>query len=165
LIVVSNSSPLITLGRSRRLEVLHQLFGTIHVASEVYNEVVVLGKGKPASEAVRAASWIEVHPAAPSAALEPLRQKCPLGAGDLATVVLAQALAADLAIIDERGARNFARERKVAVMGCVGILELGHRRGIVSDLRAAYGDLLRAGIRIDQGILNASLASCGLPPI
>lgn len=61
-----------------------------------------MGKGKPASEAVRAANRMEVHPATPSAVRDLLRQQRSLGAGELATVLLAQALPADLAIIDQR---------------------------------------------------------------
>ncbi len=125
--------------------------------------MVVLGKGKPASETVRAANWIEVHPAAPSDVLGLLRQQRSLGAGELATVLLAQSLPADLAIIDDRSARKFAHERNVAVMGCIGVLEVAHRRGLVPDLRAAYDALLKADIRIDLGLLNSSLASFGLP--
>jgi len=147
------------------LDVLQQLFGKIHIALEVFNEVVVLGKGKPASEAVSSAKWIEVQPATPGPILNLLRQERSLGAGELATVFVAQALPADLAIIDERGARKFARERNVAVMGCIGVLELAHRRGLVSDLRVAYDDLLKANIRIDRNLLNSSLESFGLPPI
>jgi len=39
-IVVSNSSPLITLARIGRLALLKQLFGRIHIAGEVREEVV-----------------------------------------------------------------------------------------------------------------------------
>ena len=163
MIVVSNASPLITLARTGRLSLLRQLFRVIHLADEVWQEVVVQGAGRPAAEAVGAAEWIEVHPALPAAELIRLRAVHPLGAGELATVELALALAADLAIIDERAARVLAQARGVAVMGCVGILETGFRRGLVPDLRRSYQDLLAQGIHIDRQILNRSLTTCGLP--
>jgi predicted nucleic acid-binding protein len=50
-------------------------------------------------------------------------------------------------------------------MGCLGIIETAFRRGLVPDLRVAYQDLLNANIRIDQGLLSASLASFRLPPL
>jgi uncharacterized protein len=46
-IVVSNSSPLITLARVGRFDLLRQLFEQIHIADEVYREVVVRGAGHP----------------------------------------------------------------------------------------------------------------------
>jgi predicted nucleic acid-binding protein len=60
---------------------------------------------------------------------------------------------------------RFAQASGLAVMGCVGILETGFRRGRVVDLRASYQELLVQGIRIDRQILNHSLAACGLPSL
>lgn len=51
MIVVSNSSPLITLARVGQLDLLRQLFGRIHIAGEVWEEVVVRGAGRPAADA------------------------------------------------------------------------------------------------------------------
>lgn len=163
MIVVSNSSPLITLARIGRLDLLRQLFGRIHIASEVHQEVVVRGAGRPAAAVVHGAAWVETHPPADAASLAALRARHALGAGELATVLLARALRADLAIIDERAARRLGQAQGVAVMGCVGILERGHLRGLVSDLREAYTHLLTHGIRIDRQILDQSLAVLGLP--
>ena len=165
MIVVSNSSPLITLARLGRLDLLRQLFGRIHIAGEVHEEVVVRGAGRAAAEAVAGADWIEIHPPAAVPELAGLRARHPLGAGELATVLLARALPAELAIIDERSARRLAQAQGVTVIGCVGILERGHRRGFVPDLRDAYGQLLVHGIRIDRQILDQSLTSVGLPPL
>ncbi|HZM01449.1 MAG TPA: hypothetical protein VFC44_00370 [Candidatus Saccharimonadales bacterium] len=165
MIVVSNSSPLITLARIGRLDLLKQLFGRIHIAGEVRQEVVVRGVGRPAADAVRGADWIESHPAADPAGLAALRARHALGAGELATILLAQALRADLVIIDERAARRLGQAQGVAVMGCVGILERSHRRGLVPDLRHTYANLLAHGIRIDRQILDQSLSVLGLPPL
>jgi len=164
-IVVSNSSPLITLARTGQLDLLRQLFGQVHIAEEVRQEVVVRGAERPAAEAVRNAEWIESHPTAPAAEMLRLRSLHPLGAGELATVLLARSLQADLAIIDERAARRLAQAGGLAVMGCVGIIETGFRRGLVADLRRSYQELLAQGIRIDQQILNRSLAACGFPSL
>jgi predicted nucleic acid-binding protein len=162
-IAVSNSSPLISLARAGRLDLLKQLFGVIHLADEVWHEVVVRGAGRPAAETVRAADWIEVHPALQAVEMSRLHAQHPLGAGELATVELAQAMKADLAIIDERAARDLAQARGVAVMGCVGLLEAGFRRGLVPDLRQGYLELLAQGTYINRSILNRSLAAFGLP--
>jgi predicted nucleic acid-binding protein len=164
-IVVSDSSPLITLARAGQLDLLRQLFGRVHIAEDVRREVVVLGVGRPTAEAVRKAEWIESHPMRSAVEMLRLRSHHSLGAGELATVLLASLLRADLAIIDERAARRLAQASGLAVMGCVGILEMGFRRGRVVDLRASYQELLVQGIRIDRQILNRSLAACGLPSL
>jgi predicted nucleic acid-binding protein len=164
-IVVSNSSPLITLARVSQFDLLRQLFGEIHIAEEVRQEVVVRGSGKPAAETVRGAAWIKTHASAPADEMLRLRSRHALGAGELATILLARSLKADLAIIDERSARRLAQASSLTIMGCIGVLEAGHRKGLVTDLRATYQELLGQGIRIDRQILVSSLAANGLKPV
>jgi predicted nucleic acid-binding protein len=76
---------------------------------------------------------------------------------------VAKSLSADLILLDEWKARRIAREAGLAVMGCLGLLESGARRGLVADLREAYVDLLRQGIRFDIRLLQDSLVRLGLP--
>jgi predicted nucleic acid-binding protein len=66
---------------------------------------------------------------------------------------------------DERGARLLAQSEGVPVLGTVGMLELGYRRGEVSDLRHAYQTMLARGAHIHQQILNQSLTRFNLPPL
>jgi predicted nucleic acid-binding protein len=47
----------------------------------------------------------------------------------------------------------------------LGVLEAAARKGLVPDIRQAYIDLLRQGIRFDIGLLQDSLARLGLPKL
>jgi predicted nucleic acid-binding protein len=163
--VVSNASPLIILGRIDRLDLLPALFGAVHVASEVYEEVVLAGANRPAAAAIKAAMWIDVHPALSLAGLAAWRSHANLGSGELATIALAKAMPADWVVLDERAARQLATNHQLNVIGCVGILELAHRRKLVPDLRATYAQMLTKGVYIAPAILNLSLAACGLPAL
>jgi predicted nucleic acid-binding protein len=60
--VVSNASPLIILARIGHLQLLADLYGRVVIPSEVHDEVVVAGRGRPGSEEAREASWIDVRP-------------------------------------------------------------------------------------------------------
>lgn len=165
MIVVSNSSPLIALARIGRLNLLAGLYERILIPAEVHHEVTVAGRGLPGAEEVREASWIEVMalhgPAEPS-----LEQACKvLGAGERGAILLAKSLAADLVLLDEWKARRTAQGAALSVAGCLGVLEAGARRRLVPDLRAAYLDLLRQGIRFDLRLLQSSLARFGLPEL
>jgi uncharacterized protein len=164
-IVVSNASPLISFAKVDRLGLLVELFGQISITPEVRQEIVVAGAGRPAAEAIKTATWIQVTPVKDTARLEQWQQTYRLGAGELATVLLAQELAADLAIIDERAARLLAAQHRVKVIGCVGVLEAGHRQGRVKDLRAIYEQMLAQGVHIDRRILNRSLDGFNLPKL
>jgi len=61
-IVVSDSSPLITLDKLGRLDLLQQLFTTITIPEQVYMEVVVSGYGMAGADSTAAAKWIHVQP-------------------------------------------------------------------------------------------------------
>jgi predicted nucleic acid-binding protein len=164
-IVVSNSSPLIALARIGRLNLLASLFKRILIPAEVEREVTIAGRGLAGAEEVRNASWIEVapqkYPADPS-----LTQACQnLGAGERGAILLAKSLPADLVLLDEWKARGIAQDAGLSIVGCLGILEAGARRGFVADLREAYIDLLRQGIRFEIKLLQDSLARLGLPKL
>ena len=165
MIVVSNSSPLIALARIDRLDLLVSFYKKILIPAEVHHEVTVAGRGLPGAEEVRNVRWIEV--ASPTNPPHPsLTAACQnLGAGERAALLLAQSLKADLVLLDEWKARRVARDAGLSVVGCLGILEAGARRGLVPDLRQAYIDLLRQGIRFDIRLLQDSLARLGLPKL
>ena len=165
MIVVSNSSPLVALARIGRLTLLASFYKRILIPVEVQHEVTVAGRGLPGAEEVRNANWIEVisrrAPVQPS-----LAQACQnLGAGERAAILLAKSLEADLVLLDDWKARRVAQDAGLSVVGCLGILEAGARRGLVSDLRQVYIDLLRHGIRFDIKLLQNSLARLGLPKL
>jgi predicted nucleic acid-binding protein len=167
-IVVSNASPLIVLAKISYFHLPQRLFNKITISEEVWDEVVIKGAGLPGSTETRQASqsgWIHITQLANSTQLTTWRTKYSLGAGELSTILLAKEIQADVAMIDERGARLLARSEGVPVLGTVGLLELGYRNGEVTDLRLVYQTMLAQGAHIDKQILNQSLARFNLPTI
>lgn len=165
MIVVSNSTPLITLAKVGYFDLLQKLFTEITVSPEVWNEVVVRGAGLAGSREASQVDWINVRAVADSASLNEWRNAHNLGAGELSTILLARELRASVALIDERKARRLATSHGLAVSGSIAVVESGYRKKYVSDLREVYQRLLAANIWIDQQKLNQSLASFGLSPL
>ena len=162
MIVVADSSPLITLARAQQLELLHEFYSEIAVPPEVYDEVTVAGAGLAGAEEVRKASWIRVqsNPSEPSAAV---KAACSgLGMGERGAIYLASALGADLTLIDEGRARRAAKSVGLSVAGSIAILERGAKLKKIGDLRAIYLNLLDQGIRFDRKLLERSLTALGL---
>lgn len=165
MIVVSNSSPLVALARIGRLDLLTAFYQRILIPVEVQHEVTVAGRGLPGAEEVRNANWIEVV-GEKSRADPTLAEACQsLGAGERAAILLAKSLRADLILLDERKARRIAGDAGLSIVGCLGILEAGARRGLVADLRQAYVDLLQQGVRFEIRLLQDSLERLGLPKL
>ena len=162
MIVVSDSSPLITLARARQLELLHEFFGIVIIPPEVRSEVVVTGAGLPGAEEVRKAGWIQMHTLSTEPSGE-LKKACSgLGPGEKSVIYAASMLNAALVLIDEERARRVAKNVGLPVAGSIAILERGARIGRVTDLRSVYRNLLEQGIRFDIQLLDASLAKLGL---
>ena len=165
MIIVSNASPLIPLARIGRLNLLTSFYKRVLIPPEVHHEVTVASHGLPGAEEVRRAQWIEVAsqktPPHPS-----LVEACQnLGAGERGAILLAKSLPADLVLLDDLKARRVAQGTGLSVVGCLGILEVSARRGLIPDLRQTYLDLLRHGIRFDIKLLQDSLARLGLPKL
>jgi predicted nucleic acid-binding protein len=73
--VLSDSSPLITLAKIRRLDLLPELYETVTITPEVYAEIVVSGAGLPGSSQIATAKWIHVKPVQKPADLAVAQQR------------------------------------------------------------------------------------------
>jgi predicted nucleic acid-binding protein len=60
-IVVSDSSPLITLARAHHLELLREFYEQVLITREVHEELTVVGAGLPGANEVQGASWMQVR--------------------------------------------------------------------------------------------------------
>ena len=165
MIVVSNSTPLITLAKVGHFDLLKLLFTEITISHEVWEEVVVKGVNQPGSGETSQANWIKVHPLIKSSLIDEWKIAYNLGAGEVSTVLLAKQLSANLSLIDERRARTLAVKQGLAITGSLALLEHGYRKKHLKDLRQVYAQLIICGIWIDQKKLNQSLAGFGLSPL
>jgi hypothetical protein len=163
--VVADSSPLIILAKLNCFELLQKLHSTLCISTEVYSEVVVAGAGLPGAAQVATATWIEVKSIQDPAILVAAKKKTGLGVGELSTIILAKETKAQVVILDDHKAREFARAERIQVRGTVGILETLYRRGYLTDLRAVFQQLLTNDVYIDRRLLNRRLQSLGLQPL
>ena len=135
MIVLADSSPLITLARAQHFELLYEFYGEVTISPEVHDEVTVAGAGLAGAEEVRRATWIRVQPSPHESSLEVTAACAGLGAGERSIIHLAYALTADV------------------------------RLNRVVDLRLVYLSLLEQGIRYDLQLLDQSLGRLGLPKL
>lgn len=155
--------PLIILAKLDCFHLLQRLYSTLSISSEVYREVVVAGAGLPGATQVKAATWINVKSLHDPVTLAAAKKKIRLGVGELSTIILAKEMGANVVLLDDHKARQFARAERLQVRGTVGILETLYRRGHLTDLRTAFQRLLSSNVYIDRRLLNRRLQSVGLP--
>lgn len=150
-VVVADASPLISLAKIQRLLLLKELFGGIVVPAAVYHEAVDRGKDHSESKDIAAADWIRTAEPNNVAAVDGLEKD--LGKGEAQAIVLAEELGA-LLLIDEVRGRRVAERRGLKIKGTLGVLAQARRMGLVSDLRAEFESLRKAGVWISDDILR-----------
>ena len=147
--VVSNTSPLINLAWIGRLELLHELYGVIHIPEAVWHEIVVQGAGQPGAKEVSHASWIKTCPVDNKLLVLALHQE--LDAGEAEAIALAMEQKAELLLMDERLGRETARYFGLNYTGVIGVLIEAKQKGLIGSIKE-YLDSLRtmAGFHISQ---------------
>lgn len=160
--VVADSSPLVILAKLGCFDLLNKLFRRLHISAEVYHEVVVAGAGLPGATEVANAKWVEVRNLRNQADLLVAQQNYALGVGELSTILLGKELHANAVLLDDYKARKLATAKGLQVRGSVGLLETFYLRGYLTDLRAAFRQLLTDSY-IDQRLLDRRLRALGLP--
>ena len=129
--VVSDSSPLIALGRIGRIDLLQEVFGTLIVPDAVWNEVVEAGIERIGAIEILNADWIKRQSVQDTRLVSLLRQD--LGAGEAETIVLAKECGADLILMDERFGRSAAKSLGLTVVGLIGVLIHARSRGLIDN--------------------------------
>lgn len=131
MIVVSNSSPLISFAKIGKLQTLKELFGKITIPKSVWCEVVV--RDKLSVEVLK--GEIEV--------------------GEAEAIVLAKELNADLLIMDENIPRVIAESIGLRVVGSLAVLYIAKKRGLIKENFDEIVKELRAkGVRFSDNVIN-----------
>ena len=161
MIIVSNASPIINLAHLGKLELLHDLYGDIHIPTAVYDEVVIRGAGLPGSTEVREAGWIIMETVSATSLLLGLKSK--LGAGEAEAIALSLQMGADLLILDERKGRREALGINYA--GLLAVLSDAKRNGLVPAIKPLL-DILRndIGFRVSKALYDHLLNANGEGP-
>ena len=152
MIVVSNAGPIIALARIEQLYLLQNLYDELVIPYAVQREVTGLPTDLPGAQEVRSAPWIKVASVSDPIAVSFLRER--LDAGESEAIVLALEQQADLLLIDEARGRRIAQAREIPHIGTLGILVLAKRRGLVEAVTPLLGQLLAAGFRMNDSLMQ-----------
>jgi predicted nucleic acid-binding protein len=151
--VVSDTSPLRYLGVIGHADLIAHVFGQLVIPGPVLAELT----HPSAPAAVR--DWCEALPDWVSVAelREPPDTTLTrlLDAGEAAAIQLACELKATMLLIDERIGRIEATRRGIPVVGVLGVLQEGFRRGFISDPMAALAAMRADGFRVSKRLLDA----------
>lgn len=150
---VVDSSPLISLGKIGRLDLLPALAGEVVVPGAVAAEVRRISDEASAFLAGAAAAVRTVKP-------HPLVVPWGLGAGETAVLSLAKD-SGDVALLDDRAARRCAAALGIPSRGTVGVVLLAKARGLVPSARSLLEALRRAGLHLSPQLFADALDLAG----
>lgn len=159
MIVVSDTTPLISLLKIGRLDLLEKLFTTVHIPQGVFNELDTRPEFASEAEQIRACTFIHIHDVNQKI-VNLLRKATNLDMGESEAIVLADEINADLTILDDGAARRVAHLEGMNITGTVGVLGKAYSEGYLAadELRNCV-EIFRENKRyISEKLLNMLLS-------
>jgi predicted nucleic acid-binding protein len=129
--VVSNTTPIISLLKIGKLEILKDLYDEIYIPQEVFNEIEA-GKQKKYYLNLLAFEWIKIEQIQDRKSIAYFLD---LDKGEAEAIVLATESEADLILLDESLGRFHAKHAGLRVTGTIGILVKAKKQGLISELK------------------------------
>lgn len=151
--VVSNTTPIISLLKLSRLDILKELYANISIPLAVYQEIEA-GKNKSYYQDLTKLSWLSIVEIQDRNALKYFLD---LDAGEAEAIVLATELGADLIIIDEKLGRFHAKHADLKVTGTIGVLIKAKQHGIIRRLKPLLYELTEKDVWISEKLIGEIL--------
>lgn len=156
MIVISDTTPVISLLKANQLGLLHELYGTVFVPEAVYRELTENPTYKKEAEMVRSQDFLSVMSVENIKSVNILRAVTGLDAGESEALIMYDEQRADLLLMDEHKGRSIAKKLHVRYIGTVGILMLAYDKNIIQaeEVKNCIDIMLKNGIRLDKKICN-----------
>lgn len=152
MIVVSDTTPLISLLKINRIDLLKKLFGKVLIPDAVFSELTVDERFRLEADQIRQKKFIVVKSVANSEAASLLRRATGLDQGESEAIVLTDEWKADLLLMDEAKGRNLSAQMGLRIMGTIGILMAAYEEQELTadEVKECVDGLQRAGRHIGQ---------------
>lgn len=156
MIVVADTTPIITLMKLQRLDLLEKLFGTVIVPNAVFEELISNSNYLNETQLVVECPFLQSLEISDRQSIKILREVVGLDAGESEAIALAEEKNADLLIIDERKGRRVAKQMELKIIGTIGILLHAFDCKILSQKEIlTYSEKLRSSrIRISDSLFE-----------
>jgi uncharacterized protein len=156
MIVVANTTPLISLAALGRLDILEKLFGRIIIAEAVYREI----KAKPGFGYDQIdCAYIEVQSIQGHLYKEFLLTQ--LDSGEAETIILAKEINADFVIIDETLGYRLANNAGLTAIRTLSLLLRAKEKGYVEQVKPLMEELVAKGRWYSDAVCRSFLNEAG----
>ena len=159
MIVVSDTTPLITLMKVGRLNILHSLFGEVCIPKAVFSEATGNETFENEADIIRNSEYIKVVMVRDQRQVEFLQRATGLDLGESEAIIYADEIQADLLLMDEAAGRKVAQNMNLPITGSIGVLIKAFKSGIITADEAddAFARIKRANRHISEPLINKAL--------
>lgn len=159
MIVVSDSTPIISFLKINHLDLLEQLFGLVQIPKGVFAELTENPRFQKETDIVKSSTFIEVVDDIDENYVSLLRRSTGLDLGESEAIYLSDNRNADLLLMDEVRGREVAARMGIKIMGTIGVLGLAYSDKLISqsDVKTAIEILRDSGRHISERLYEQLL--------
>lgn len=152
MIVVSDTTPLISLLKIDRIDLLEKLFGQVLIPQAVFDELIADERFKSEADQIIQKQFIRVKAVKNPESASILKRATGLDRGESEAIVLTDEQNADVLLMDEAKGRTVSFQMGLKIMGTIGILMAAYEENELTEdeVRACVEGLKRAGRHISQ---------------
>ena len=132
MIVVSDTTPLLTLFKIGRIDVLNKLYNSVHIPFAVFEELTRNTEYPEEAEYFRNCPFLEVHSEHSAERVSLLQRATGLDLGESEAIILADEQQPSLLLIDESKGRVVAESMKLTITGSIGILFAAYQKKLLT---------------------------------
>ncbi len=148
--VISDTTPILSLLKLGKLELLQSLYAKVIIPNEVFKEIE-RGRDKPYYVDLTMFDWISIIEISNVGSRSFFVD---LDDGEAEVLVLAKEINADLVIMDELMGRRFARQLDYNLTGTIGVLLKAKQKGLVLSVNDLLLELTRKGTWISSKLIE-----------
>jgi predicted nucleic acid-binding protein len=152
MLVVADTGPIISLSLLNQLDILDDIFGQVVIPEAVWYELDKLIPVLAISQALKYKDRV-------IAVKQPLPYQVKLDSGEKEAIELFKELNADVLLVEDKDARQFAELNGITCIGTPGVLVLAKRKGLISALRPLFSELLVKNRYFSASLLNQILTA------
>ena len=152
MIVVSDTTPLISLLKIDHLDLLEKLFGQVLIPKAVFDELTVDERYELEADQIRRKEFIIVKAVQNSESASLLKRATGLDMGESEAIVLTDEMNADVLLMDEAKGRTVSFQMGFKVMGTIGVLMAAYEEKELTadEIKKCVEGLQNAGRHISQ---------------
>ena len=155
--VVSNTTPILSLLKIGKLDLLEKLYRSVIIPHAVWQEIET-GKDWTYYQDLSKIPWIEIQTIQNAQATQYLTD---LDQGEAEVIILAREIKADLVIIDEMLGRSYAQHFGLTLTGTLGILLRAKKEGHLDLIAPLLDELKKKGVWLSEQVVKNVLSIAG----